>query len=152
MFSYSITHIDNEALDNIVVVKYTGSEEQYNALGITKTFSSIYYYACDEGFINYWNAVIRPEKGTSICDISKETFNTLYSRYIQLTSEEKSVVDTTLDKAGAKIGDSMQELVNLFYKFNTKEAIEMYFLFINFLLIKKRISGNLEFDREVNKV
>lgn len=121
MFSYSITHIDNDALDNIVVVKYTGSEEQYNALGITKTFSSIYYYACDEGFINYWNTTIRPEKGTSICDISKETFNTLYSRYIQLTSEEKAVVDTTLDKAGAKIGDSMQELVNLFYKPNSSK-------------------------------
>ena len=123
MFSYSITHITNNAFPNTVTsVKYTGSEEAYNALGITKKFTSKYFYACDEGFVNYWNDVIRPQEKTSICDMSKDTFNEVYGKYILLNAEEKKVVDNTVDKAGAKIGASMQELVNMFYKPNGSKA------------------------------
>ena len=123
MFSYSITHITNNAFpDSVTTVKYTGSEEAYNALGLTKTFTSLSFYACDEGFVNYWNDVIRPQEKTSICEMSKDTFNALYGKYILLNSEEKAVVDNTVDKAGAKIGASMQELVNMFYKPNGSKA------------------------------
>ncbi|MCR5505991.1 MAG: hypothetical protein K6F07_03260 [Bacilli bacterium] len=123
MFSYSITNINDAVFpSNVTTVKYTGSEASYQALGLTKEFLSLSYYACDEGFINYWNDVIRPTKTTSICDLSKETFNVLYSKYILLNNEEKNVVDNTVDKAGAKLGASMQELINLFYKPNNSKT------------------------------
>ena len=123
MISYCVTNVNDVIFPSTLYsVKYTGSEEQYSALGISKAFHVMQYYACDEGFINYWNTFIRPEEKTSICDISKETFNTLYGKYIQLTSDEKTVVDNATDKAGAKIGASMKELVNLFYKPNSSKA------------------------------
>ena len=117
MFSYSITNISDAVFPNTVTtVKYTGSQQAYEALGLTKQFSSLSFYACDEGFVNYWNDVIRPESKSSICEMTKSAFNDIYGRYLALSNEEKAVVDNTVDKAGAKIGDSMKELVNLFYK------------------------------------
>ena len=115
VLSYSITHISNNAfIDSIKTVKYTGSAEQYAQLGITKGFDNISYYSSDEGFINYWNLNIRPNADSNICNITNETFRTAYTLYCELTITERDIVNTSLDKAGEKIGSSMKVLINQF--------------------------------------
>ena len=115
MLSRSVTYITDLAFtDTITTLNYTGSETEYASLGLTKTFANLHYYACDEGFINYWNDVVRPDTEISICDMTKSDFQALYSLYTDLSLSERNKVDATLDKAGEKIGDSMKVLINQF--------------------------------------
>ncbi len=118
MLSRCVTNITNDAfIDSITKLQYTGSEEEYLLLGINKeTIANVDYFACDEGFINYWNENIRPTAEFSICDISNTTFNYLYELYSDLTLADKNIVDNTLDIAEEKIGDSMLVLIDQFKK------------------------------------
>ena len=95
---------------NINVVNFTGSEEEFVALGLTHQFTHVYYYAIDEGFINFWDLYIRPESSSDICEISKETFYKVSALYKSLSDNDLNVVNATTDKGGAKIKDSMKEL------------------------------------------
>ena len=114
MLTYSVAHINDAALiDSIETIYYTGSKEMYDALNLTKQLE-VNYYSYDEGFIKYWNDEIRPEEKESICDIGKERFNTIYQMYSNLLLADKKVVDNYVDSAGAKIGDSMATLINMF--------------------------------------
>ncbi len=117
MLSKSVTHISNAAFENATNIKklyYTGSEAEYNSLELSHSFVTLSFYSKDEGFINYWEKEIRPETDTNICDISKETFNTLYSLYKNLDTEDLQEVDNYVDKGNAKISDSMKQLIKLF--------------------------------------
>ena len=117
MLSKCVTHITNTVFDNATSIKklyYTGSETEYNSLELTHSFTTLSFYSKDEGFINYWNQNIRPEASTNICDISKDTFNNLYSLYKNLSDDDLKVVDAYVDLGGAKINDSMKQLIKLF--------------------------------------
>lgn len=115
VLSYSITNITDSALpDTIKTVKYTGSEEEYAELGVTKDFDNICYYASDEGFLNYWDLKIRPNSDSNICEISYETFKTAYTLYSALSISERDIVNNTVDKGGSKISASMKVLINYF--------------------------------------
>ena len=114
MLSYSVTHINDAAIiDSLKTINYTGSEDDFAKLNITKEIT-INYYAYDEGFIKYWNDEIRPQDKESICDITQAEFNKIYGMYSKLLLSDKKVVDNYVDAAGAKIGDSMATLVNMF--------------------------------------
>lgn len=111
----SVKHINQTAIEsatNIKTVSFTGSKEEFDALGIT--FSSVSYYAVDEGFINYWNKNIRPEASSNICSISRETFNYVNDLYKNLSNSDLEVVNDYKDLADVKISESMKELVRVF--------------------------------------
>lgn len=115
MLTNSVTHISKTAFDNcpsITKIKFTGSKEEYQALGDLP--ATTYFYACDEGFMNYWNKYIRPEAGSNICSISKATFQDINVLYKNLSTEDLAVVDATKDLAGATIKESMKELIRVF--------------------------------------
>ena len=115
VLSYSITHISDDAfVDSIETVKYTGSLEEYIALGISKEFDYLYYYASDEGFLNYWDKFIRPTEKSNICNITKQIFSEAYTLYTDLSISERDIVDNTIDKGGAKISASMKVLIEYF--------------------------------------
>lgn len=116
MLTNSVTHITDTVFENSKVkyLYFTGSEEEFSSLNLTYEFTFVKYYSDDEGFINYWNKEIRPTKETNICDISKAKFNEVYSLYKGLDTEDLKVVDNYVDLDGAKIVDSMKQLVNLF--------------------------------------
>lgn len=115
MISKSVTYItDSVFIDSIVEVNYTGSEEEFDLLSLNKEFTTLNYYACDEGFVNYWNIEVRPQAEISICDMSKSDFQALYALYSNLTLSDRKQVDATLDLANEKIGDSMAVLINQF--------------------------------------
>lgn len=121
MLSYTVKYIETNALNGIENVFYTGSEEEYNSLNLTYA-GNVTFYAYDEGFINYWIRNIRVEENTSICDMSKEQFNELYSLYKNLKTSDKKIVDQYVDIAGEKIGDSMKELIDMFVKKNPSRS------------------------------
>lgn len=115
MLSKSVTYVTDAAfIDSINVLNYTGSEEQYAELGLTKEFASLNFYACDEGFINYWGDKVRNNAAVSICDMSKADFQELYNLYSNLSLSERERVDKEKDIAGEKIGESMSVLINQF--------------------------------------
>ena len=117
MLSNSVTHITDTVFDNAANIKkmyFTGSEAEYTLLGLSHSFTNVSYYSKDEGFINFWNKEIRPEKETNICDITKDTFNRLYSLYKNLDDNDLKTVDAYVDLGNAKISDSMKQLIKLF--------------------------------------
>ncbi len=115
MLSRSVLYVTDAAfIDSITELNYTGSEEQYISLGLTKEFISLNFYACDEGFINYWYDNVRSNAEVSICDMSKADFQALYALYSNLSLSERERVDKEKDIAGEKIGESMTVLINQF--------------------------------------
>ena len=115
MISKCVLYVNDAAfIDSISTVNYTGSQEQFEALNITKEFTKINYYACDEGFINYWNEKVRTSAEVSICDMSKSDFQALYALYSNLSLTDRKTVDETKDIANEKIGESMAVLINQF--------------------------------------
>ena len=108
----SVTTIHDAAFDNtsITIINFTGSKQEFDSLGLTHQFTHVYYYAIDEGFINYWNLYIRPEENSDICEITKETFFEVSALYKSLSDDDLTIVNAYEDKGGAKIKDSMKEL------------------------------------------
>lgn len=115
MISKCVLYVNDAAfIDSISTVNYTGSQEQFEVLNITKEFANINYYACDEGFINYWNEKVRTSAEVSICDMSKADFQALYALYSNLSLTDRKTVDESKDIANEKIGESMAVLINQF--------------------------------------
>lgn len=115
MISQCVLHVNDVAfIDSITTVNYTGSQEKFKELNITKEFGQINYYACDEGFINYWNEKVRTSAEVSICDMSKADFQALYALYSNLSLSDRKTVDEAKDIADEKIGESMAVLINQF--------------------------------------
>lgn len=100
-------------LSNLEYVNFTGSDEQYASLNID---SSINYvtYANDEGFIHYWNDYIRMEDNTNLCDIQKDIYLTMKDKYDLLSSQEKTFVNQSIDRAGIQIKSSIDYLDEYF--------------------------------------
>jgi hypothetical protein len=121
MLSYSVTHINSTSIDDIKTLYYTGSEEQFESLALTYS-GTVNYYSYDEGFIYYWNTNIRPTTDTSICDMSKESFDIVYKLYSKLSYSDRASVDEYEDIAGEPISDSMKELINLYGKKNPSRS------------------------------
>lgn len=90
-------------------INYTGTEEQFNILGLNVSGITVNYYACDEGFINYWFNEIRVTEQTNICDISDETYREMLAKYSALDDSERSVVNEFQD-GETTIFDSIQYL------------------------------------------
>ena len=116
MISNYVTHMTDNVFTNssIVTVNYTGSREEFSALNLSFDINHVNEYAFDEGFINYWNKEIRPEENTNICNITQQTFSKVYGLYKALEIDDKNYVDAYEDKGGAKIKDSMIELIDIF--------------------------------------
>ena len=126
MLSREVTYISDDVFNNsqIKILNYSGSEQQYNALGITYHFDKINYYAFDEGFINFWNENIRLSEEDNICLIDKSVFAKVYSMYVKLSEDDLAVVDAYVDKGNAKIKDSMKTLINHFSNGNNANQSE----------------------------
>lgn len=119
VLSNSVKKVSNNAFLNassINELKYTGNSDEFSALEISFEFPNGYsLYSVDEGFINYWDENIRTSASTNICnDIDYHTFQEVYGLYLNLSEEDRIVVDSYEDAAGAKIKDSMIELKNHF--------------------------------------
>ena len=99
--------------NNITQINYTGSEIEWVSHHIV-TSIPVYYYQCDEGFINYWNTNIRPTPEFDVCSIGKDGFMTLKAMYEALGAKDKTYVDAYKDKADAKISETMSYLSKYF--------------------------------------
>ena len=69
-------------------------------------------------FILYWKDDFRKDENDNIiaiCDISYSDYQTMYSKYVLLTSEDRQIVDATPDyESGYTIKDSIKELVGIY--------------------------------------
>lgn len=122
-----VTYLSDDLFNNastVQIINYTGSEDEFDSLNLTYEFDHVYYYALDEGFINYWNTYIRPSEDTNICEISQSTYYSVYSLYVNLSNDDKEVVDAYTDLAGATIKDSMKELSNQFTPSSASNSTE----------------------------
>lgn len=127
VISKEISHINNAVFTNapsIFYIEYTGSIEQFRELNLSFDESHVYAYSVDEGFINYWNEVIRPDENINICNITNATFSYTYGLYISLIQSDLEIVNSYEDKAGAKIGDSMKELISIFAPDNSQKKTD----------------------------
>lgn len=101
--------------ETLTLINYTGSSEEYANLGLNISNVSIEYYALDEGFINYWNAFVRPTSETSICDqVGKDKYEDLNLMYTSLSEEDLEQVNDYKDLSGASIKSSMSYLKALY--------------------------------------
>ncbi len=114
LISNGITNFTSGAFsNNITQINYTGSEAEWISHNIL-TSIPVYYYQCDEGFINYWNTNIRPTAEFDVCSIGKDGFMTLKAMYDALGAKDKTYVDAYKDKADTKIGETMNYLSKYF--------------------------------------
>lgn len=115
MISSSISEIESKSLeiDSLIDIVFTGSKSKWNTYHYS-TDKNVIYYGYDEGFINYWNEVVRPNKETSICDIKYETYLVIKNLYSSLSEEDKAVVDVYKDKNDISIKDSIKFLNSYF--------------------------------------
>lgn len=115
--SKDITRINNAVFENATNIKniqFTGSKEEFQTLNLSFDIQKVSFYAVDEGFIYYWNTQIRPEENTNICNITRDQFSYVYGLYKNLVKADLDFVDAYQDLAGAKISDSMKELITIF--------------------------------------
>ena len=115
MISKDISGINHDFLINthITRINYTGSEEDWNNLGIG-TFNNLYFYENDEGFINYWNDKVRPDGEVDVCSMSIDDYILLKDKYDLLVAEDKAYVNDYIDKAEQSIEDTMDYLSKYF--------------------------------------
>lgn len=66
-------------------------------------------YACDEGFINYWDLYIRNNVDQSICNVSREHYVKIKNLYSNLSNGDKLTVNHISDGTGT-IEDSLKYL------------------------------------------
>ena len=66
-------------------------------------------YACDEGFVNYWDQYIRNNVDESICNVSRDHYNKIKTLYSNLSQQDKLTVDYISDGTGT-IEDSLKYL------------------------------------------
>ena len=115
MISKGLSGFTNALFDNehLLQINFTGSKDEWDALnlGVTK---DVYYYENDEGFINYWNDIVRPNNNTDVCSMSKDDYLVLKEKYNDLVAEDKAYVDDYVDKANQTIADTMDYLSKYF--------------------------------------
>ena len=111
MLSKDIANIPSGLFNNnhLKQINYTGSETEWNNLSINVEVN-VYFYECDEGFINYWNTYVRPNADSDICSMSKEEYLVLKGMYDSLTAEDKTYVNAYKDSANQTIESTMSYL------------------------------------------
>ena len=108
MLSKTVKTLPNDVFDGLVdfaIINYTGSIEEFQAIGYSNTNNYVVNdYACDEGFLNFWNAKIRPTEDSSLCDISRDIYNKMEILYNKLSDDDihsiKDIADgdSTIEK------------------------------------------------------
>ena len=99
--------------NKISQINFTGSGEEW-ALKNIETTQPVFFYENDEGFINYWNDVVRTSEDIDVCKMSKEDFIFLKEKYDSLSLNDKLIVDGHIDRANQKIKDTMEYLKKYF--------------------------------------
>ena len=115
MISNNLTGYTNALFSNehLLQINFTGSKDEWDALNLNVT-KDVFYYENDEGFINYWNDIIRPDNNTDVCSMSKDDYIVLKEKYNDLIAEDKAYVDDYVDKANQSIADTMNYLSKYF--------------------------------------
>ena len=73
MVSNTVTEVNDEFPTTLKTLFFTGSNEEihFDIPGSVEVLT----YACDEGFMVYWNRYIRPNtNGSSICSVEKDKY------------------------------------------------------------------------------
>lgn len=159
MVSDTVTTITSSTFDNLShfeTFNYTGSEEQFSELNLSLDGVKINYFACDEGFINYWNLYVRPNDTANLCDVSRDTYKQMQLLFDELSEDDKANVKDLQDGDGT-ILEAIQYLQEKYKEGNkerpTKEAsksmmitliliiasIGMTFICIFYLLRERKI-------------
>ena len=113
MISNYVTQIHESAFsNNLEKILFTGDESEWAKIGYS--FTNVYFYQCDEGFINYWNTFIRPNSDSNICAIPRTTYGYVKLLYDSLNSSDLASVNSYVDKSGNSISSSMEYLINYF--------------------------------------
>jgi len=108
---------NNAAFPNtLTTLEYTGALSDISFAVLENI--TVVEYACDEGFINYWNEFIRPNIDGSICNVTKDHYVKMKALYAvlestQSTTNDLEVVNSTEDGTGT-IKDSVKFLDNYF--------------------------------------
>ena len=113
MISDYVKIIDGSFQSKLNTIYYTGSEDQWKKVECSAVYTPK-FYACDEGFINFWNECIRPNKDSNICAINRVTYGQARMLYSALNLDELTKVNRYVDKSGNTIGESMEFLNEYF--------------------------------------
>ena len=111
MIGKGVINITDSSLNfnSNVTIYYTGSLAEWTSLKLCIT-NQVVEYSFDEGFINYWNEFVRPTDSSSVCDISKDTYQILKAKYDSLGTFDRENVYKYVDSAGESIEESMEYL------------------------------------------
>ena len=113
------------ANSKIVHIEYTGSIDDFKKYNLGDDINNkVVEYATDEGFMNYWNEFIRPDKDFNICSVSEDVYRKAYGLYTRLSAEDLAYVKELSDNSGAKIKDSMDTLKRYFVEGNNAQKNE----------------------------
>ena len=87
----------------------------------TPAISRVFRSAASDSFIAYWEDDFRVNN-PAVCDISYDAYKPMYTRYLELSKEDREVVNATKDKLEPEytIGAIIRTLVNKFYPNNRK--------------------------------
>lgn len=126
MVSKSITTINATFPITLTTLEFTGAKEEIS-FAVPQNVQVI-EYACDEGFLNYWNQYIRPNIDGTICNVTKDHYQRMKALYSQLDSGEFltndiEIVNKTKDGTGT-IADSIEFLNNHFNGSNKSQMTE----------------------------
>lgn len=115
LISNMISSFNSALFDNdyLSVINYTGSIAEWDLKNIT-TDKTVNYYQKDEGFINYWNAFVRPHSDSDICAIQIDGYQILKNMYNALGARDLIIVNAYIDASGSSIASSMRYLKNYF--------------------------------------
>ena len=111
MISKTVRVVNDEFPVSTKTIYFTGSETEME-FSVPNT-SSVTYYACDEGFMNYWDTYIRPEIDDSICNVTKDNYQKMKELYTHLSAYDMEIINKTEDGTGT-IKDSIKFLDNHF--------------------------------------
>lgn len=111
MFSNTVKEVNASFPNTLTTIYFTGSENELE-FDIPDNIT-INFYACDEGFLNFWDTYIRPEMTDSICNVSKENYTKMKVLYEELELLDIGNVDIAKDGTGT-IKDSIKFLDNHF--------------------------------------
>lgn len=106
--------VDTFVISSLTSISYTGSMDEFNALGLTTGSVPTYEYACDEGFINYWTTYVRPTPDYNICDVTKAIYQKAQGLFDAMSLDDREVVKNIKDGEGDDtILDSLNYLKEL---------------------------------------
>ena len=107
MISSSVRSVAADFPASLLTINYTGSLDDIN-FDIPNNIA-VNEYACDEGFLNYWANYIRPDIDGTICNVNKDNYLKMKQLYLNLSSDDKNVIDDKEDGDGT-IKDSIEFL------------------------------------------